>query len=57
MVTPQGWNAHFSSQSRGNSIEDIGHPLKSEGCSIEHITGKDLTSQLKALINSAQTPK
>jgi hypothetical protein len=57
MAAAQGWNAHFSSQSRGNSVEDIRHQLKSEGCSTEHITGKDLTRKLKALINSAQTPK
>jgi hypothetical protein len=40
-----------------NSVDDIRHQLKSEGYSTEQITGKDLTSQLKALINSAQTPK
>jgi hypothetical protein len=57
MVTPQRWNAHFSLQSRGNCVEDIRHQLKSEGSSTEHIAGKDLTRELKALINSAQTPK
>jgi hypothetical protein len=41
---------------RCTSIGDIRQQLSSEGYSTEHITGRGLIRQLKALMRPAQTP-
>jgi hypothetical protein len=47
----------LANSGRCSSVDDIRHQLKSEGYSTEHLDGKDLKRQLRALIRSAQMPK